>query len=235
MKVAVINYSGNVGKTSVAAHLLKPRMDDAPIFSIESINQDATADGVTVEQMRGKRFGELRRQLVELDDAIIDIGASNVEDFLALMHQYTDSHLDFDLFVVPVVKEKKQQTDTVRTIQMLAGMGIPANKIRVVFNKLDATDSPTEDFPAIFGLAGRDNSFIANPLAAIHSNEVFDGIKDVQRSITDLANDPTDYRAQLKTLTDPRERTQCVHIMGLKMLAISATRDMDRAFAALTA
>lgn len=159
--------------------------------------------------MRGKRFGELRRQLFELDDAIVDVGASNVEDFLALMQQYTDSPLDFDLFVVPVVKEKKQQ--------------------------MDATDSPREDFPAIFGLAAVDNSFIANPLAAIHTNEVFDGIKDVQRSITDLANDPIDYRAKLKTLTDPDERSQCVHIMGLKMLAISATKDMDRAFAALTA
>ena len=41
MKVAVINYSGNVGKSTVAGHLLKPRLKDAPIFSIESINQGA--------------------------------------------------------------------------------------------------------------------------------------------------------------------------------------------------
>ena len=27
MKVAVLNFSGNVGKTTVAGHLLKPRMD----------------------------------------------------------------------------------------------------------------------------------------------------------------------------------------------------------------
>jgi len=45
MKIAVINFSGNVGKTTVAGHLLKPRMGDAPIFSIESLNVDAAADG----------------------------------------------------------------------------------------------------------------------------------------------------------------------------------------------
>ena len=38
MKVVVMNFSGNVGKTTVAGHLLKPRMGNAPIFSIESIN-----------------------------------------------------------------------------------------------------------------------------------------------------------------------------------------------------
>ena len=54
MKVAVLNFSGNVGKTTVAAHLLKPRMGDAPVFSIESINSGADADGLEVEKMKGK-------------------------------------------------------------------------------------------------------------------------------------------------------------------------------------
>jgi len=51
MKVAVMNFSGNVGKTTVAGHLLKPRMGDAQIFSIESINAGADADGLDVEKM----------------------------------------------------------------------------------------------------------------------------------------------------------------------------------------
>ena len=52
MKVAVINFSGNVGKTTVAGHLLKPRMGDAPIFSVESLNVDATSDGLAVEKLK---------------------------------------------------------------------------------------------------------------------------------------------------------------------------------------
>ena len=74
MKVAVLNFSGNVGKTTVAAHLLKPRMADAPIFSVESLNIDASADGIDVEKIRGSKYKELTDQLMNLDSAIIDVG-----------------------------------------------------------------------------------------------------------------------------------------------------------------
>lgn len=36
MKVAVINFSGNVGKTTIARHLLAPRIPGAEVVSIES-------------------------------------------------------------------------------------------------------------------------------------------------------------------------------------------------------
>lgn len=107
MKVAVMNFSGNVGKTTVAGQLLKPRMGNARIFSIESINAGADADGLEVEKMKGRKFGELVDEIMLLDSAIIDVGASNVEDFVKLMQQYAGSHEEFDFFVVPVVKEKK--------------------------------------------------------------------------------------------------------------------------------
>ena len=120
MKIAVMNFSGNVGKTTVAGHLPKPRMGDAPIFSIESLNVDAAADGLDVEKLRGKKFGELQEQLMRLDAAIVDVGASNFEDFLKMMQQYAGSHEEFDCFVIPVVKEKKQQADTVNTNSLYA-------------------------------------------------------------------------------------------------------------------
>ena len=40
MKVAVINFSGNVGKTTIARHLLVPRMAGAELIAVESINAD---------------------------------------------------------------------------------------------------------------------------------------------------------------------------------------------------
>lgn len=39
-EVAVINFSGNVGKTTVARHLLAPRIDGAKVVAVESINAD---------------------------------------------------------------------------------------------------------------------------------------------------------------------------------------------------
>uniref|UniRef100_A0A1A9VZG1 Uncharacterized protein n=1 Tax=Glossina brevipalpis TaxID=37001 RepID=A0A1A9VZG1_9MUSC len=59
MKVAILNYTGTVGKTTIAAHLLSPRMNNAPIFSIKSINETAEGLGIDVEKMNGSKFREL--------------------------------------------------------------------------------------------------------------------------------------------------------------------------------
>lgn len=46
MKLAVINFSGNVGKTTVARHLLAPRIPGCQVVAVESINAD---DGPSVK------------------------------------------------------------------------------------------------------------------------------------------------------------------------------------------
>lgn len=233
MKVAVMNFSGNVGKTTVAGHLLKPRMGDAQIFSIESINAGADADGLEVEKMKGKKFGELVDELMPLDSAIIDVGASNVEDFLKLMQQYDGSHEEFDYFVVPVVKEKKVQSDTVNTIRALHKLGIDKKKIRMVFNKVEIDDSVEDEFAALFGLAQSEKSFIAKPEAVIYANEVFERLKTVGRSLGDITADETDYRAKLRQTTDEDEKELCIRMVALKRLAITANKNLDDVFKVL--
>ncbi|MGY4831827.1 StbB family protein (plasmid) [Sphaerotilaceae bacterium SBD11-9] len=233
MKVAVMNFSGNVGKTTVAANLLAPRLKSPAVFSVESINVDASADGVDVEKVRGKQFGDLQAQLLELDDAVVDIGASNVEDFLKLMQQYHGSHAEFDFFVVPVVKERKQQADTVNTIRALSKIGVSPSKIRVVFNKVDLDDDLGHEFAPIFGLAATERSFTLNPAATIYSNEVFEQLKGVRRSLGDVATDSKDYRAELRGLTDEDERATCIRMIGIKQLAATANKNLDDVFTQL--
>lgn len=230
MKVAVINYSGNVGKTTVAGHLLKPRMDDAPIFSIESINAGADADGLEVEKMKGKKFGALVDELMPLDSAIIDVGASNVEDFLMLMQQYDGSHEEFDFFVVPVVKEKKVQADTVNTIRALQKLGIEKKKIRLVFNKAEMDESVTDEYASLVGYAAADKAFVLHPDAIIYSNEVYDRLKAVGKSLGDITADQTDYRAQLRQATDEDEKAMCIQMVSLKRLAVTANKNLDDVF-----
>lgn len=233
MKVAVINFSGNVGKTTVAGHLLKPRMSDAQIFSVESLNVDASADGLEVEKMRGKKFGDLQEQLMMLDSAIIDVGASNVEEFLKMMQQYAGSHEEFDCFIVPVVKEKKQQADTVNTIRALSKIGIPKGKIRLLFNMVEVDESVEDEFAALFGLAQAEKSFTLNPSAVIYSNEVFEKIKTVGKSLGEVTNDPTDYRAKLREAKDDDEKEFCVRMVAIKRLAVTANQNLDAVFKAV--
>ena len=134
MKIAVINFSGNVGKTTIARHLLLPRIDGAELFSVESLN---AADGEG-HAMRGRQFGELQELLQTMDSAVVDIGASNVEELLDLMQKYQGSHEDFDAFVVPTVPALKQQQDTIATLVELARLGVPRSRVRLVFNMVSS-------------------------------------------------------------------------------------------------
>jgi hypothetical protein len=95
MKVAVNNFSDNVGKTTIARHLLAPRIAGAEVISIESINAE---DGEG-SSLRGSQFAELQEYMHTVDNVVVDIGASNVEELLSLMRKYRGSHKDFDFIV----------------------------------------------------------------------------------------------------------------------------------------
>ena len=66
MKIAVINFSGNVGKSTVARHLLAPRLDGAEVIAIESINSD---DREKSGALRGAQFDELQEQMMKIGRA----------------------------------------------------------------------------------------------------------------------------------------------------------------------
>jgi hypothetical protein len=230
MKVAVLNFSGNVGKTTLAGNLLKPRMRNAPVYAIESLNSDEGSNGVSVEKMRGRHYGELQERLMTLDSAIVDVGASNVEEFLKLMQQYHGSHEEFDYFVVPVVKEKKQMADTVNTIRVLSSIGVPRQKIRIIFNMIEMDDVIEDEFAPLFGLAELEKSFTLNPKAAVYANEVFDKLKEIGKSLVEVDADATDYRARLRESHGDEERELCIKMVAIKRLAVTATKNLDAAY-----
>jgi MinD-like ATPase involved in chromosome partitioning or flagellar assembly len=231
MKVCVVNYSGNVGKTTIAANLLMPRMG-AHLFSVESLNQDAAADGVDVQRLRARRFGDLQNQLLELDSAIVDVGASNVETFFEMMNQYAESHLHYDYFIVPTVKERKQTADTINTIAALRRLGVEPERIKVVFNKVELSEVLIEEFGELYGVAAQ-GDFILNPAAMLNKNEVFELIKDSPVSLADVIADRTNHREELRNETTPEGKAERIRRLALKQLATSCARNMDTAYAAL--
>jgi MinD-like ATPase involved in chromosome partitioning or flagellar assembly len=235
-KVAVLNYTGTVGKTTIAAHLLSPRMNDAPVFAIESINETAEGLGVDVEKIRGEKFRDLFKKLLLLDDAIIDVGASNVEAFLDGMLKFEDSHLEFDVFLIPVTSGSKEQKESISMITTLADFGIPADKIRVVFNRVGA--DVADEFAPLINFAKKQKNCVVDPNAAIFENELFDMLAVKKLSIGGVLADDTDYKAKARELGkdgDAKLKTHYSDLHVIKALAKSVNRNLDGVFAALFA
>jgi hypothetical protein len=226
MKVAMINFSGNVGKSTLAQHMILPRIKDAVFIPVESIN----ADDSGVESIRGKEFGDLTDFLQIQDAAVVDVGASNVEDFVRLMKQYRGSHQDFDYYVIPTVKEKKQQKDTVATIEALSAIGVSASKIRLIFNKIEVDEKVESSFASIFAYHEAAKKFWLHPAAAIQDNEVFDRLKPLKMDVSSMVSDKTDYRAKISEAKDPNEKQSMVRMLSAQRLAQSANENFDAVF-----
>lgn len=225
MKICVINFSGNVGKSVISQHLLKPRLENSEIIAVESINSDGTND----EKIKGKRYSDIMDKLMEHDDAIIDVGASNVEDFIQQMNKAIGSHEEFDYFIVPTIHKNKQITDTVATIEALSEMGIEKERIRVLFNLIDEDTILRKDFAPIF-----ENIDIAtiNINAVIQENELFNRLHEIENfsSINNLVIDDTNYRELIQQTNDKSERLIYSRRLGLKRLAIGVERMLDHTF-----
>ena len=230
MKIAVINFSGNVGKSTVARHLFLPRLTQARYIPVASIN----SDGSDEEAIRGKQFGELMEALALMDDAVVDIGASNVEDFVARMKQYRGSHEDFDFFIVPTIARNKQLRDTISTIDALAEIGVPAKKIRLVFNMVEVDDPVERAFSALFEYHAASKSFTLRPDAVIQMNDIYGKLKGQDASIEDILKDPTDLKAELKAATSPDEKLRLSQRIGIKRLAAGVKEELDACFKAVT-
>jgi hypothetical protein len=78
--------------TTVARHLLALPIPGCQVVAVESINADA-GEAVT---MRARQFAQLQEFVQGVDNVVVDIGASNVEERLRLMRRYRDSQRDFD-------------------------------------------------------------------------------------------------------------------------------------------
>ncbi|MEO8924720.1 MAG: StbB family protein [Caldimonas sp.] len=229
MKVAVINFSGNVGKTTVARHLLAPRIAGAKVIAIESINAD---DGQT-DALRGRQFGELQEYLQTIDDVVVDIGASNVEDLLALMRKYRGSHEDFDYFVIPTVPALKQQQDTVATLAELIRIGIPAAKLRVVFNQVEDDTRIPQTFDILLDFIAENPPAQANTLCRLGANEIFERVKGTGSGLAELARDETDYKGLIAQASGAAEKVALAQRLATRRLALGVVPELDECFAAL--
>ncbi len=230
MKIVVMNYTGTVGKTTIASHLLLPRIDNASIIAVESFNESAANIGIKVDQIKGDKFKEIFRKILGMDAAIIDVGASNIEKFLNGLTQFNNSHEEIDLFVIPVTSGAKEQRETISMITILKESGIPENKIRIIFNRVES--DAEDEFTILLNFLKKINMSI-NTNAVIYENELFNELAIKKISIRKLLNDPKDYRSLLRENrdADQKQREHWANMYGLKCLAKHVEKNLDDCFA----
>ncbi|MDA1379557.1 StbB family protein [Plesiomonas shigelloides] len=226
MKVIVINFSGNVGKSIVAQHLLKPRIDNSVVIAVESINFDGSQD----EKIKGKAFSDIMDKAMLHDNVIIDVGASNVEEFFEPNEKAIGSHEDFDYFVIPTINRHKQIEDTESTIIALSDMGIEAERIRVLFNMLDDDTVINRAFKPVIDTKGIST---INESAVIYENELFNRLNETEfNTIADIVSDDTNYKLLISETdeNDSSTRLKYSRALGIKRLAIGVQRMLDKTF-----
>lgn len=229
MKLAVINFSGNVGKTTIARHLLAPRIPGCQVIAVESINADE-GQPLTV---RGRQFAQLQEFLQSTDNVVIDIGASNVEELLKLMRRYRNSQEDFDGFIVPTVAARKQQQDTVATLAELAHIGVPPARVRLVFNEVDDDIPVDQAFATLLAFCA--SSGMAHPRlnACLSYNEVYALVRGTGQSLAELAADSTDYKAAITQAGTQADRHAMAQRLAIQRLARGVVPELDACFAGL--
>lgn len=229
MKIAVINFSGNVGKSTVARHLLLPRVEGADLISVESLN---ATEGQT-QTIRGTQFADLQEYLQTVASAVVDIGASNVEQLLELMRQYRGSHEDFDVFVVPTVPALKQQQDTIATLVELSRIGVPSSRVRLLFNMVDDRDELERSFHPLLRFVSDHPIAKADPACWLGENEIYGRLKTTGMDIGELVRDTTDYKALIAKAADSAEKLALAHKLATRRLAHGVQPELDACFAAL--
>jgi hypothetical protein len=229
MKIAVINFSGNVGKTTVARHLLLPRIGGAQLVSVESLNADEGGSPA----LRGRQFGELQEYLQTVEHAVVDIGASNVEELLELMHRYRGSHEDFDVFVVPTVPTLKQQQDTMATLIELSALGVPPTQVRLVFNMAERGVDVAQSFALLLAFAASRPVTVVDLGCRLGINEIYARVRGHDVDLTLLAADQTDYKALITGATDTPRKLELAQKLANRRLARGVIPELDACFSAL--
>ena len=230
MKIAVVNFSGNVGKTTLSKHMLAPKLN-ARRITVESIN--ASAEGADAE-IKANQYQDLALDLsIAQDDEhyVVDIGSSNIEAVVHQLRSMEGSSGDFDYFILPVTPDAKQQIDTLETIKTLIGLGVEKSKIAVILNRVADISAIESDFAAV--IAGAKTGMYRLIDVPVLESDVFDRTKDLTESIPDLANDETDYRALAHAEVDRIKRLAIGHKLITQRMAKSAAANLDEVWAAL--
>lgn len=223
-RIVIMNCCGSVGKTTLATHFLAPRVPNVEIFSVESLNETVSNFGLQNESMRGQDFEKLYKRMLVVPNAIVDVGASNVESFLGKMTGFDDGHDEFDYFLIPTVPGAKEAKETLQTIDALKKIGVPSHKIKLIFNK--TIRDVDAEFPELLSyLSTHKKRYECDYTtdAVVYSHDSFSKLSTRKMSLDAIMKDKTDYKSQLRSLDKGDKGYQKEYDRLFDMIALQKT------------
>ncbi|WP_282677470.1 StbB family protein [Serratia marcescens] len=229
LKIAVLNNSGNVGKSTICNSLLQPRLEGSIVVKVETINTDGTLD----EKISASDFIEISKLIDSSPCAIVDVGSSNIETFIKKLTSYKGSQEDFDYFIIPTTPQNKQQMDTLVTIETLLDLDVEPERIKVIFNMVESERSFDKQFSTI--LENKTfKSLKIKDLPIVHSSELFTHLYEMDKTLNSIVTDDRDFRALMRQSTDKQEIERLSTDRAIKRLATGVTEELDIAFKKLS-
>ncbi|MGB2784813.1 hypothetical protein [Psychrobacter sp.] len=191
-RIAVINSSGNTGKSLASNYMLRPNMNLQRHYVINhlSMYSKTYSDEIVLS---GRDFDEALEALSNLDSAIVDIAAHTTECVIDIMKNNRGSHKVFDYFLVPVIKGQKESEDSLNTIKALLKLGVPHESIRIIFNNNHFSEVINEEFGYL--LPHLDELKIPYDTdAAIENSPLYSMLSDLDISLPELLSIPIEEK-----------------------------------------
>jgi len=231
MKVALVNNSGNVGKSFLSRELFYPNMKDGVIIEVETHNSSSSNFNVKTEKIKGNDFKKLFPLMYKYDEFVVDVGASQIIPFLNELSKNSEIFEDIDFIIIPTTNDDKIQEDTIKTIMLLENLGL-GKKVRVILNKADHI----EEFDNFFSMVKENTEVSIYSELRILQYDILNNLDSSKKCAFELANDDTDFKALSREAFksgDDEEGTTLAELDYLKTFSKGIKNNMDSVYALL--
>lgn len=238
MKKAYLGITGKGGKSSLVNALEFPRMPGSTIIRLETINDSGISGCNNEILLKGRDLGKLETELAKVEDAIVDVGASNIEAFLLALNSQFESHQVIDYFVVPVLARASAQIEmgeAISTLIALTKMGIEPERIKVIFNRLPKDSTVAEECRPLIAFHKKSSTFSLDLDAFVYETEAFASLGLINKAYIEMLMDQTNYRQELNKipLEKEKERMEMVKWVRAQGTVRMLERELSAAYQAL--
>jgi len=227
MKIAVLNSSGNVGKSTITKEFIYPRLANPLIVEIETVN----ASNINNTNLNIKNYNtnddieELYFNIIESDNVVVDIGASNLSGFFEKVLDFEGFLEVFDYFIIPTVSTIKETEDTIKTIEFLKNIDVAEDKIKVIPNKVK------KDVKSEFAILFKNLSIPVDTNVFIKDSKLFSNLALLKADIKSVYRSDLDYyKSEILQAETPQEKMRLIKMDMSNRMAHTIIKNFDEMF-----